>query len=1130
MNSTPLRRCLLLASAAAVILAICVAISLQRSENTATWRAEAQRAAEALSSIEAIRARTSEAERNRFGYGITRDKTLLAQSRALLEEAVEERDRLSPRLTATAAQRQRLELLSGLLRDAQDLRLPGEALPPAPRVAPAKGHAAAPSEPSPILTLPKVRELGDLTRAVLRDLNQGEIDERDRALSKARWSDRSTDWILLGGVLAALFLGFIAFTDLRNLTLHFQRESATREAALQDAQTMLQGVDDGLVLLDPATGAVTAANDRFVAASGYPRGQLLDGSIRPFLPADPDAPSGNVLRLLSRAAREGAASSVVRLHPRSGGDRLVRAVFRRVTLAEGVRIEVVLSDVEELEKARSRAEAERDYLRHFLEPAASAAFLLDPERGTVLDATPEAAAYFATDLETLRAGRFLPFTPGEEGCTPEAWRSQWEKALTQGPQRFEWVSPDAKGRKIAFAVSLRPLDVRGQGRMLAVLTDVGAERRLRSEARDLRAKWEASQQNEMALRQDVFNRGERESKMKEELAHLHDERNRARAAQERLARPLVAFPGVVFALDGEGVYRLLEGRDLLKLGLSPGEINGKKASETPRGPLRSAELLQKVLAGESFSSVEEINGLYWDLQVTALQDGAGKWDGCVAALQDVSSRETERLAIRNRLNSIVALLESTPEAFLISDRDGLITFACGAGFHELGMTPWEAQGKTMAEVLPGEGTWDQSRRDAQETGAAWFSRETPQESFKGLLARVQPQGNDAPQWGCLLRPMGPPKPADPPAPPPPPPPDPWEGIALQAPVALVVLGADGTVRRLNPAASRLFGGRDGSALGAPWTALAPESARSEWEAALGRWRAVPTDILTLPFADGSVPGALEASAAPVSQDEGTDWVVALRPAPPPPEPDTRALESLRRLEHNQQEVLSAAIPSVSRLLADVADIRRNTVGLREKAGWAINPDGLRHLQLLEEAALDAAKRLEGWFDYQVSMSRPLRYDVVDLSTAARETAEARKADLERLGLSLIIQDLPMIEADPDLIHLLFRKIFDFVLAQDIPGHPPQVLVQAMAVQAPGKGSSPGWCQLSLEFDGPVRTEEALEQLFKAERDEDGLPGSGLGLLTVRRLAERHGGAVSAQPRAEGGIRLVVILPLLEPKA
>jgi PAS domain-containing protein len=363
------------------------------------------------------------------------------------------------------------------------------------------------------------------------------------------------------------------------------------------------------------------------------------------------------------------------------------------------------------------------------------------------------------------------------------------------------------------------------------------------------------------------------------------------------------------------------------------------------------------------------------------------------------------------------------------------------------------------------------------------------------------------------------------------PPSLWKGVSEAAPIGLVVLRSDGIIRSLNPAAAQLLHRSEEASVGSTWVSMASEPGLAAWNDSLEKWRKGQFDSVHLPFLANGTDLELEAAAAPfVASDASSDWIVALQPAPAKP-PESNSLDSFLRLERSQREILLATGPSVSRLLEDIADIRRNTVGLREKAGWAINPDGLNHINQLEESAQDAAQRLEGWFDYQMAMTRELHYTAVDLSLIAKETADIRKADFDRVGAVLTVRDLPMIEADPDLLHMMFRNLYDFTLSQKLAGTHPQVLVRATIVRAPEKSASPGWCQLSLEFDSPVTTEEELEHLFQvAAKPSEKVPGGSLGLLTVRRIAERHGGTVSAQPREGGGVSLIVVLPLLAPKA
>jgi signal transduction histidine kinase len=78
-------------------------------------------------------------------------------------------------------------------------------------------------------------------------------------------------------------------------------------------------------------------------------------------------------------------------------------------------------------------------------------------------------------------------------------------------------------------------------------------------------------------------------------------------------------------------------------------------------------------------------------------------------------------------------------------------------------------------------------------------------------------------------------------------------------------------------------------------------------------------------------------------------------------------------------------------------------------------------------------------------------------------------------------------------------------------------------------------RFEIEDDGPGFAAEDMPHLFQpfyrgraAAHDER--RGVGLGLALVRRIAERHGGAVHAENRREGGARVILELPATPPPA
>jgi signal transduction histidine kinase len=56
-------------------------------------------------------------------------------------------------------------------------------------------------------------------------------------------------------------------------------------------------------------------------------------------------------------------------------------------------------------------------------------------------------------------------------------------------------------------------------------------------------------------------------------------------------------------------------------------------------------------------------------------------------------------------------------------------------------------------------------------------------------------------------------------------------------------------------------------------------------------------------------------------------------------------------------------------------------------------------------------------------------------------------------------------------------------------------------------------------------EKIFEAFYRVEGYSEQAGGVGLGLSLVKQIAEAHGGSVSCEPRAEGGSRFVVLLPV-----
>lgn len=89
------------------------------------------------------------------------------------------------------------------------------------------------------------------------------------------------------------------------------------------------------------------------------------------------------------------------------------------------------------------------------------------------------------------------------------------------------------------------------------------------------------------------------------------------------------MPFILFALDAEGVFTASEGEGLSALGLEPGEVVGRSAFEVYRGEPAVLENLDRVLSGEPFSSVVEVEGVAFRCRYDPLRDASGEVVGVV---------------------------------------------------------------------------------------------------------------------------------------------------------------------------------------------------------------------------------------------------------------------------------------------------------------------------------------------------------------------------------------------------------------------------------------------------------------------------------------------------------------------
>lgn len=160
---------------------------------------------------------------------------------------------------------------------------------------------------------------------------------------------------------------------------------------------------------------------------------------------------------------------------------------------------------------------------------------------------------------------------------------------------------------------------------------------------------------------------------------------------------------------------------------------------------------------------------------------------------------------------------------------------------------------------------------------------------------------------------------------------------------------------------------------------------------------------------------------------------------------------------------------------------------------------------------------------------------VDLTQIVRDVVGDLDMRVKQVGATIELGDLPVLDADPTQIYLLFQNLIGNALKFHRPGKAPRIRVHGRVLVAPASAgestSLAGLCEVAVEDNGigfPPEQQERMFSIFQRLHNRAQYEGSGIGLAICRRIAERHGGTIAAHGHPGEGATFVVTLPLRHP--
>ncbi len=144
---------------------------------------------------------------------------------------------------------------------------------------------------------------------------------------------------------------------------------------------------------------------------------------------------------------------------------------------------------------------------------------------------------------------------------------------------------------------------------------------------------------------------------------------------------------------------------------------------------------------------------------------------------------------------------------------------------------------------------------------------------------------------------------------------------------------------------------------------------------------------------------------------------------------------------------------------------------------------------------------------------------VDLNQVAEDVVMDLEVRMKETGGEVQIDPLPTIQADGAQMHQLLLNLIGNALKFQRPGVPPRVQVSSQM-------TGPGFCEIYIQDNGIGFDMEQLDRIFQPFQRLHGrsqYEGTGIGLATCRKIAERHGGQITARSAPGHGTLFVVKL-------
>jgi light-regulated signal transduction histidine kinase (bacteriophytochrome) len=234
------------------------------------------------------------------------------------------------------------------------------------------------------------------------------------------------------------------------------------------------------------------------------------------------------------------------------------------------------------------------------------------------------------------------------------------------------------------------------------------------------------------------------------------------------------------------------------------------------------------------------------------------------------------------------------------------------------------------------------------------------------------------------------------------------------------------------------------------------------------------------------------------------------------------------LVQSNRELEALALVAAHDLQEPLRKIQSFASRMRDEQSATLNGDGLDSLDRIQNAATRMRTLVNDLLEFSQFSAKSKPFVPVDLNEVAAGVVADLEVRLHETGARIEVGILPTIESDRLQMRQLLQNLIGNALKFRRKGESPIVHVAAEMIDTPGaQDRTVQTFRLSVADNGIGFDEKYLGRIFNIFQRLHGrgeYEGTGIGLAICRKIAERHGGTITAKSKPGDGATFIVTLP------